>query len=72
MNTVAEESISNVRTVKAFCSEDAEIAKFMHGNKDVYDVGARKSAAQAFLSLMSSVILYGAMIGVVYVAKNRY
>ena len=45
MNTVAEESISNVRTVKAFCSEDAEIEKFMEGNKVVYTVGARKSAA---------------------------
>ena len=45
MNTVAEESISNVRTVKAFCSEDKEIEKFLEGNKIVYDVGARKSAA---------------------------
>ena len=45
MNTVAEESISNVRTVKAFCSEDSEIKKFLEGNKIVYKVGARKSAA---------------------------
>ena len=45
MNTVAEESISNVRTVKAFCNEDTEIKKFLEGNKVVYTVGARKSAA---------------------------
>ena len=72
MNTVAEESISNVRTVKAFCSEDKEIEKFLEGNKIVYDVGARKSAAQALLSILTSVILYGSMIGTVYVAKYRY
>ena len=72
MNTVAEESISNVRTVKAFCSEDKEIEKFLEGNKVVYDVGARKSAAQALLSILTSVILYGSMIGTVYVAKYRY
>jgi len=36
MNTVAEESFSNVRTVKAFGSEDVEIARFAEGNKIVY------------------------------------
>ena len=45
MNTVAEESFSNVRTVKAFSSEESEIKKFMEGNKIVYEVGAKKSAA---------------------------
>ena len=39
MNTVAEESFSNVRTVKAFSSENSEIAKFMDGNNVVYNAG---------------------------------
>lgn len=43
MNTVAEESFSNVRTVKAFGTEDSEIEKFMKGNQIVYDAGARKA-----------------------------
>ena len=44
-NRVAEEFISNVRYVKAYCSEDAEIEKFMEGDKVVYNIGARKSVA---------------------------
>ena len=69
MNTVAEESFSNVRTVKAFCSEDSEIAKFEVGNKVVYNSGTKKACAQAGLSFITSIILYGSMIGVVYVAR---
>ena len=72
MNTVAEESFSNVRTVKAFSSENSEIAKFMDGNNVVYNAGTKKAAAQALLTLVSSVILYGAMICVVYVSKIMY
>jgi len=36
MNNVAEESFSNVRTVKAFSSEEDEILKFKKGNLEVY------------------------------------
>ena len=72
MNTVAEESFSNVRTVKAFASEDSEIKKFMEGNIVVYNAGAKKSAAQALLTLATSLILYGAMIGVIYLSKVLY
>ena len=43
MKKVAEEFISNVKTVKAFCSEDAQIEKLMEGDKVVYNIGARKS-----------------------------
>ena len=72
MNRVAEEFISNVRYVKAFCSEDAQIEKFMEGDKVVYNIGARKSVPLAFLSTFSSVILYGSMICTIYVAKSDY
>jgi len=39
MNTVAEESFSNVRTVKAFSNEDEEMVKFANGNEVVFTVG---------------------------------
>jgi len=44
MNTVAEESFSNIRTVKAFSNEDTEIAKFATGNLVVYEAGRKKAA----------------------------
>ena len=43
MNTIAEESFSNIRTVKAFSNEDAEIAKFGAGNIIVYEAGRKKA-----------------------------
>ena len=36
MNTVAEESFSNIRTVKAFSNEASEMSKFGEGNEVVY------------------------------------
>ena len=36
MNTVAEETFSNIRTVRAFSNEDAEIRRFEAGNLVVY------------------------------------
>jgi ABC-type multidrug transport system fused ATPase/permease subunit len=44
MNTVAEESFSNIRTVKAFSNEDQEISKFTAGNLIVYEAGRKKAA----------------------------
>jgi len=43
MNTVAEESFSNVRTVKAFGSEHVEIKRFMEGNNVFYSAGVKKA-----------------------------
>ena len=39
MSSVAEESFSNVRTVKAFANELQECAKFAKGNEITLDVG---------------------------------
>ena len=43
MNTIAEEAFSNIRTVKAFQNEDAEIARFEAGNERVYEMGKKKA-----------------------------
>ena len=72
MNTVAEESFSNVRTVKAFSTEQTEIDRFMKGNKVVYEAGAKKAFYQGLMSLVASVILYGSMIGCILVARIIY
>ena len=53
MNNVAEESFSNVRTVKAFSSEEDEILKFKKGNLEVYRQGKKRAwwlAAFSFIS----------------------
>jgi len=43
MNTVAEENLAGVRTVKAFAREKFEIKKFMGHNKKYYDLNMRQS-----------------------------
>ncbi len=43
MNTVAEENLAGVRTVKAFAREKFEIKKFMRHNKKYYDLNMRQS-----------------------------
>lgn len=43
MNTAAEESFSNVRTVKAFSNELDEAQKFGKGNSATYEWGVKKS-----------------------------
>jgi len=43
MNTVAEENLAGVRTVKAFAREKFEITKFLSHNKKYYDLNMRQS-----------------------------
>ncbi|MBR6535891.1 MAG: ABC transporter ATP-binding protein [Lachnospiraceae bacterium] len=43
MNTVAEENLAGVRTVKAFAREKHEILKFMQHNKKYYELNMRQS-----------------------------
>ncbi|BBF43392.1 lipid A export ATP-binding/permease protein MsbA [Lachnospiraceae bacterium KM106-2] len=43
LNTVSEENLSGVRTVKAFAREKYEIKKFLSHNKGYYDVNMKQS-----------------------------
>lgn len=43
LNTVAEENLAGVRTVKAFAREKHEIAKFLSHNKRYYDLNMEQS-----------------------------
>ncbi len=43
LNTVAEENLSGVRTVKAFAREKHEIEKFLSHNKRFYDLNMKQS-----------------------------
>lgn len=44
LNTVAEENLAGVRTVKAFAREQFEISKFLSHNKRYYDLNMEQSA----------------------------
>ena len=72
MNTIAEESFTNARTVKAFSNEDAEIQKFEAGNEFVFKAGRKKAIFSAIFAFMTQFMLYAAMAAVVYVAAKLY
>lgn len=72
MNTVAEETFSNIRTVRAFSNEDTEISRFNTGNYVVYQVGRKKAIYSAFYTLLSTVMLYGSMGAVMVVGVKLY
>jgi len=40
MNVVAQEVLGNIRTVKAFATEEKELTRFFGANKDVYSAGS--------------------------------
>lgn len=52
MNTVAEESFANIRTVKAFSNEEEELKKFEKGSNGVYLAGRTKAYCTALYSMM--------------------
>ncbi len=60
LNTVAEENLAGVRTVKAFAREKHEIGKFLSHNKRYYDLNMRQSKVfvtyYPFLSLITRLL----------------
>jgi len=72
MNTVAEESFANIRTVKAFSNEEEEMGKFANGNQITFTVGTKRAIFSALYALLTQILLYGAMAGVIYVGAFLY
>lgn len=60
LNTVAEENLAGVRTVKAFAREKFEIGKFLSHNRKYYDLNMRQSKIfvkyYPYLSLISKLL----------------
>lgn len=61
LNTVAQENLAGVRTVKAFAREDYEIEKFKRNNKLFYDLNMKQAKImvryQPNISFLSKVLL---------------
>lgn len=72
MNNVAEESFSNIRTVKAFNNEDEEIEKFQKGNSIVMKAGRKKAFYTGLYQMLQQYLLFGAQAAVLYVSWIQY
>lgn len=69
MNTIAEESFSNIRTVKAFSNEKAEVDKFKLANLAVFGKGKSKAWLQSFQQTLTIFLLNAGLGVVIYVAS---
>ena len=72
MNTIAEETFANVRTVKAFNTEDREIGRFKEKNMQVLRLGMKKACLAGFISFAITIIFWVTFGGIVYTAYNLY
>ncbi len=57
----AEETFSNVRTVKAFATEIEEIARYEKGNQAVYHQGYLKAVWYGFFNFFANFFVFGSM-----------
>jgi ABC-type multidrug transport system fused ATPase/permease subunit len=72
MSTIADESLNNVRIVKAFCTEEDEIKKFTEYSTNVYKIGLKKAYWTGFFGFFVQLCLYGAMALIIYIASILY
>ena len=64
ISTIAEETFSNIRTVKAFATEIQESDKYQIGNTEVYDVGVVKAFWYGGFNFIANLFVYGSMAGI--------
>ena len=72
MNTIAEETFSNIRTVKAFNTEEREIGRFKEKNKQVLRLGMKKAMIVGFSGFSITCVFWASFGAIVYNAYNLY
>ncbi len=76
LNTVAQENLAGVRTVKAFAREDYEIGKFKRHNKRYYDLNMKQAGLiiryQPDISFLSKILMMAVIVvGGILVIKDK-
>lgn len=66
MGTVCEESISNIRTVKAFSTEEFESARYRKANATCYRLGIQLGILNGVFTFFTSGVMNGIMAGIIY------
>lgn len=72
ISTLAEESFSNVRTVKAFATEKEESSKFLAGNRVVYHQGYIKALWYGAFNFVAQLFVFGSMVVIIYLGAHLY
>ena len=72
LSTIAEEAISNIRTVKAFSTERIEADKHAESNKRCYENGKKLALYGGFFSFFTQAMMQGIMGLVTYYGNSLY
>jgi len=66
LNSTVRENVTNVRVVKSFVREDAEIKKFDQANTDLKDAGMRAMKIMIFMMPVMNIFMYATTIAVIW------
>ena len=69
MTELAEEAFSNIRTVKAFATEDYETIRYFERNTDVFDSQFKISMAQCVFQIGIQYTMFGTLTALIYFAS---
>jgi len=67
-SSVAEEAFSNIRTVKAFATEDTECVSYGEKNDNIYAKAKRAAHAYGIFNFFIQLVMYGSLDALVYFA----
>jgi ATP-binding cassette subfamily B (MDR/TAP) protein 9 len=70
MSSIAEETFGNVRTVKAFATEDAETHRFLLANTDVYNIGYTKALWYGGFNFVANFFVFGSMAAILSIGAK--
>ena len=68
--TVAQETFNNVRTVRSFAQEKKEINRYSEAVNKTLEEGMKKALAYGSWGGGIGLLMYSAMLGVLYVSTN--
>ena len=66
---VAEEAFSNIRTVKAFATEDHETVSYYEKNEKVFDAEVSAGKAYGCFQFMVTFVMFGTLDALIYFAS---
>ncbi|CDW80051.1 abc transporter b family protein [Stylonychia lemnae] len=72
ISTLAEETFSNIRTVKAFATEKEETLRYSKGNDTVYKYGYYKSFWYGIFNFFANFFVFGSMAVIVGLGSKLY
>lgn len=66
---MAEEAFANIRTVKAFATEEIECASFAKMNDAVYETGKKAAIYYGLFNFSTELIIFGSIDALVFFAS---